>query len=186
MSDQPAASLNAQYVALLTNDLEQIRVRIEEAEATLEGLRADQAMLERLRVNINAVPETRQPDSAPQTTAGDRVADLSSSAGAPSDLRPQKSRKRTSTRSSETGRSKPSLRELVAQYLLNRSEPRSAAEVAAALANEHPQRNLSIPLVRNAIEAQVAQGTVARTKQGRSVFYSALKEQDPEMAHTAD
>ncbi|MEV7906963.1 hypothetical protein [Streptomyces anulatus] len=66
----------------------------------------------------------------------------------------------------------PTWLELTTAYLGGQSEPRSAAEVAAALAEAHPERTVQVTVVRNSLEQGVAQGLLERSKQGRSVFYS--------------
>jgi hypothetical protein len=69
----------------------------------------------------------------------------------------------------------PTLVELVVADLTVSSEPRSAAEVAAALSQAHPDRKIQITVVRNTLEALVAKGQAQRSKQGRSVYYSAAE-----------
>ncbi|MGW1094203.1 hypothetical protein ACWD5W_00275 [Streptomyces sp. NPDC002455] len=57
-------------------------------------------------------------------------------------------------------------------YLAGQSEPKSAAEVAAALTEAHPQRKVQATVVRNSLEQGVARGLLERSKQGRSVYYA--------------
>lgn len=61
---------------------------------------------------------------------------------------------------------------LAGSYLAGQDEPKSAAEVTAALAEASPQRKVQAPVVRNALEQGVARGVLERSKQGRSVYYS--------------
>lgn len=68
----------------------------------------------------------------------------------------------------------PPLRELVVALLAEHHEPRSAAEVTKELAKAHPERTVNVTLVRNALEASVAKNQSERTKQQKSVYYSAL------------
>ncbi|WP_405385904.1 hypothetical protein OG596_37555 [Streptomyces sp. NBC_01102] len=63
---------------------------------------------------------------------------------------------------------------LAGRYLAGQSEPKSAAEVSAALAGAHPQRKVQATVVRNALEQGVARGLLERSKQGRSVYYSPV------------
>ncbi|MFE1171382.1 hypothetical protein [Streptomyces sp. NPDC058773] len=52
-------------------------------------------------------------------------------------------------------------------------QPRTVAEVAKLLAQQHPDHSAPETAVRNTLETSlVAKGLVHRTKQGRSVFYS--------------
>lgn len=67
----------------------------------------------------------------------------------------------------------PKLVELVRTHLDGQSEPRSAAEVAAALGEAHPERTFRTTVVRNTLEGLVARNRAQRTKQGTSVFYTA-------------
>ncbi|MFE6470162.1 hypothetical protein ACFVGP_03405 [Streptomyces rochei] len=67
----------------------------------------------------------------------------------------------------------PTLVELVRRHLVAQSEPRSAAEVSAALAQDHPERPVRTTVVRNTLEGLVAKQQAQRTKQGSSVYYTA-------------
>lgn len=68
----------------------------------------------------------------------------------------------------------PTWRELVGKYLSGQREPKSSAEVAAALTQEQPKRGVQVAVVRNTLEQGVAQGLLERHKQGRSVFYGLV------------
>ncbi|MFF4153996.1 hypothetical protein ACFYZU_27725 [Streptomyces sp. NPDC001651] len=68
--------------------------------------------------------------------------------------------------------SSPSLVELVRGHLAERQEPRSAAEVASALAERYPERGVKATVVRSTLEGLVARTQAHRSKQGRSVFYT--------------
>ncbi|MER5551924.1 hypothetical protein ABT001_09605 [Streptomyces sp. NPDC002793] len=72
------------------------------------------------------------------------------------------------------GAGEPTWRELVTGYLADQREPKSAAEVAAALADAYPQRTTQVTVVRNTLEQGVAHGLLERSKQGRSVYYSPV------------
>ncbi|MFC8225399.1 hypothetical protein [Streptomyces sp. NPDC057287] len=63
---------------------------------------------------------------------------------------------------------------LASSYLAGQSEPKSAAEVSAALTEAHPQRKVQATVVRNALEQGVARGLLERSKQGRSVYYTPV------------
>ncbi|CAL9651492.1 hypothetical protein [Streptomyces sp. Tu 3180] len=67
----------------------------------------------------------------------------------------------------------PKLVELVRRHLDEQSEPRSAAEIAGALGQAHPERTIRTTVVRNTLEGLVARNRAQRTKQGSSVFYTA-------------
>ncbi|RVU22227.1 hypothetical protein EOT10_22500 [Streptomyces antnestii] len=68
----------------------------------------------------------------------------------------------------------PTLRELVLTLLTASTEPRSAAEVTTTLGESHPERKAGGTVVRNTLESLVARGQAERTKQNKSVFYTAL------------
>ncbi|HLL37776.1 MAG TPA: hypothetical protein VK545_28625 [Streptomyces sp.] len=67
----------------------------------------------------------------------------------------------------------PTLVDLVRGHLGEVGEPRSAAEVASALGQVHPDRDIKTTVVRTTLEGLVAKGQAQRTKQGNSVFYTA-------------
>ncbi|NDZ82938.1 hypothetical protein G3I19_31315 [Streptomyces sp. SID10853] len=69
------------------------------------------------------------------------------------------------------GASGPTWLELVSSFLAGHSEPKSSTEVAAAVAEAHPERGVQVTVVRNALEQGVARGVIERSKQGRSVYY---------------
>jgi hypothetical protein len=67
----------------------------------------------------------------------------------------------------------PTLVELIRGHLAEQSEPRSAAEIAAALGQAHPDRSVKTTVVRTTLEGLVAKSQAQRSKQGNSVFYTA-------------
>jgi hypothetical protein len=82
---------------------------------------------------------------------------------------------KTAAKSAESGPAKPTLVELIREHLGRQSEPRSSAEVATALAEAHPDREIKPKVVRTTVEGLVAKGQVQRSKQGSSVFYTTSK-----------
>ncbi|MGW3018628.1 BlaI/MecI/CopY family transcriptional regulator [Streptomyces longwoodensis] len=68
---------------------------------------------------------------------------------------------------------RPTLVDLVREHLAEQSEPRSAAEIATTLGRAHTDRAVKPTVVRTTLEALVAKGQAQRTRQGRSVFYTA-------------
>nr|WP_237522330.1 BlaI/MecI/CopY family transcriptional regulator [Streptomyces sp. SID1328] len=64
-------------------------------------------------------------------------------------------------------------------------EPRTAGEVVSALEEAFPERARDINTVRNTLERIVAKSRVERTKQGSTVYYTALQ-QDGAAAPEAD
>ncbi|MFG2310527.1 hypothetical protein ACGFS9_17910 [Streptomyces sp. NPDC048566] len=76
----------------------------------------------------------------------------------------------------------PTLVELIRGYLTEQGEPRSAAEVSAALGTTHPERRIKTNVVRTTLENLVARSHAHRTKQGTSVFYTATDGPGPATA----
>ncbi|MFJ4980203.1 hypothetical protein ACIP6X_33555 [Streptomyces coeruleorubidus] len=72
-----------------------------------------------------------------------------------------------------TKAAQPTLVELIRLHLAEQKEPRSATEISAALNQAHPDREIATKVVRVTLEALVAKSQAERTKQGRSVFYTA-------------
>ncbi|MFK4070865.1 hypothetical protein [Streptomyces sp. NPDC029674] len=74
----------------------------------------------------------------------------------------------------ESGKTaQPTLVELIRGHLAEQSEPRSAAEIATALGQAHPERSVKTTVVRTTLEGLVAKSQAQRSKQGSSVFYTA-------------
>ncbi|MFE3587938.1 hypothetical protein ACFXOY_10460 [Streptomyces niveus] len=71
-----------------------------------------------------------------------------------------------------TAGKQPSLAQLLGTLLAAHGEPRSAAEISAELAADHPRRNSNVNVVRNALELLVAKSQAHRSKQNNSVFYT--------------
>ncbi|MFG3185201.1 hypothetical protein [Streptomyces nigra] len=78
----------------------------------------------------------------------------------------------TAEAASSSTPSTPSLVELVRDHLAAHQEPRSAAEITSALAEQHPERGVKATVVRSTLEGLVARNQAHRSKQGRSVFYT--------------
>ncbi|MGY3206302.1 hypothetical protein [Streptomyces sp. TE5632] len=68
----------------------------------------------------------------------------------------------------------------------NRHQPRSAAEISAALGQAHPERGIKTKVVRVTLEGLVAKSQAQRTKQGASVFYTAPAAPEPTTATQAE
>ncbi|WP_329130943.1 hypothetical protein [Streptomyces sp. NBC_00670] len=91
---------------------------------------------------------------------------------------PAKAATRTSAKSAGAAKAdkpaQPTLVTLVREHLAGQGEPRSAAEIASALEQLHPERAVKTTVVRNTLEALVAKDQAHRSKQGSSVFYTAV------------
>lgn len=177
----------AQQVAadLERNLAEQERIRSEAAalQGRLEGLQKDHGLLVSMQAAVGA-PSAKNAKSARSAKEG-RSAKEAKSASVPrarrrtnantagaENAKPDKAaRAKTPAKAVKTA---PSLRELVVALLAAHQEPRSAAEVAQELAQSHPERKAGVAVVRNALEASVAKNQSERTKQQKSVYYSAV------------
>ena len=177
--------LTSQYSAQVTADLERNRKEqdrvageIEALQGQLTALRHDQAVLENIQRAIGAPQEPVVTAEEPGTEAEQEAV---GAVPAPRDAR--KATKPTAETAAETGAetaetassstpSTPSLVELVRDHLAAHQEPRSAAEITSALAEQHPERGVKATVVRSTLEGLVARNQAHRSKQGRSVFYT--------------
>ncbi|MDT6983052.1 hypothetical protein ACFSUJ_02165 [Streptomyces lusitanus] len=80
----------------------------------------------------------------------------------------------------------PKLVDLVRGHLGEQKEPRSAAEIAAALGQAHPGRTVKVTVIRSTLEGLVARNQAQRSKQGTSVFYTAPDGGTPAPERAAD
>jgi hypothetical protein len=204
MSESTMASteLTSQYTAQVTSDLErnikeQDRISAEIAALTeqLSGLQHDHAVLVNVQqaLGITSAPAEPvvTPDSAtvpaprektgtqsdPTKRTRGRKADAAQSrttAGKPAAEKPAGTGKAATAKKTQ-----PTLVELVRSHLTRQSEPRSAAEVATALGQAHPERGIKTTVVRTTLEGLVAKYQAQRTKQGSSVFYTAPETAEP-------
>ncbi|MBB6421883.1 hypothetical protein [Streptomyces sp. AK010] len=117
--------------------------------------------------------------SAAGTTSSAKSAAAGKSAGTTKAAATAKSAGSTRTAGSTTtaaGAAKsgePTLVELIRRHLAVQKEPRSAAEISTALGQAHPHRDIAAKVVRVTLEGLVAKSQAERSKQGRSVFYTA-------------
>ncbi len=169
-------TLQTQYAKQVDADLErntreQERIRSEAAalQAQLEGLQKDHELLVSMQAALGT-PAGKKTKAA-KTAAVPRA--RRAKASSDNDKRPRKAAEPKN--GAKAGKTAPPLRELVVAVLAKHQEPRSAAEVAQELAREHPERTLSVTVVRNALEASVAKNQSERTKQQKSVYYRAVK-----------
>ncbi|MBT2524510.1 hypothetical protein J7E91_03450 [Streptomyces sp. ISL-99] len=185
MPESNNPTLQSQYANQVDADLEhntkeQERVRSEVAalQAQLEALEKDHELLVSMRAALGTTPakKTRATRTAKAGPAAKTVVPRARRAKATSD-NDKRSRK---TAQPDTGakanKATPPLRELVVAVLAKHDEPRSAAEVTQELAQAHPERTLSVTVVRNALEASVAKNQSERTKQQKSVYYRVVKD----------
>ncbi|MFF9488067.1 hypothetical protein [Streptomyces sp. NPDC014676] len=117
-------------------------------------------------------PGAKKPKRARRTAAA-RTASGKSTASGESTTSGKPAASGKSTRKPPAAKADgPKLVELVRRHLEEQSEPRSAAEVAGALEQAHPERSVKTTVVRSTLEGLVARNQAQRTKQGSSVFYT--------------
>ncbi|ALO99866.1 hypothetical protein SHL15_8940 [Streptomyces hygroscopicus subsp. limoneus] len=163
----PATELLTHYSSQLAQDLErnvqeqdQVRSEIESLQARLLTLQHDHTVLATMRQALDSgIPLQQAPVSAPAQGYG------LPTASAPGAVR----RKQT-----------PTLVALIRAHLAEQSEPCSAAEIATALSEAHPDRVIKTTVVRTTLEGLVARNSVQRLKQGHSVFYTSLERNGPD------
>jgi hypothetical protein len=172
---QDNPTLKSQYAQQVAADIEanareQERLKSEAAalQDQLEALQQDHELLVSMQAALGAVP-------AKETTAA--TASVVPSARRANTVAGKGKRLKNAPKSKAEAKAQPAgppLRELVVALLAEHQEPRSAAEVTKELAQAHPKRTVNVTLVRNALEASVAKNQSERTKQQKSVYYSAL------------
>ncbi|MFE2103626.1 BlaI/MecI/CopY family transcriptional regulator [Streptomyces sp. NPDC059468] len=89
----------------------------------------------------------------------------------------KKTAKKAAAKKTAAGSGEPTLGDLLLSILAKQpSEPRTAGEVAGALEQAFPERARDINTVRNTLERLVAKSRVERTKQGSTVYYTAVQQ----------
>ncbi|MGW7080063.1 hypothetical protein [Streptomyces sp. NPDC054866] len=202
MSDiQPeSAGVQAHYAARVAADLETNRKEQERlgAEVTalqeqLRTLESDHALLLSMQQALGSSNTTAATDKkasnrastgkkavpAPRASANNSSAARTKKPAAtkPKDKSAKGAPKAAAKKSAEAT-SGPTLVELIDNHLSKQSEPRSAAEITSALAQDQPGRTIKTTVVRTTVEGLVAKGRAHRTKQGSSVFYTAAAPAD--------
>ncbi|KUN35734.1 hypothetical protein AQJ30_23900 [Streptomyces longwoodensis] len=185
-----ATELTSQYAAQVANDLERnakeqerITAEIASLQAQLDGLKHDHTVLvtmqQALGVSQVAAPENDTVQAPRRSEAGSSRSEQSTQAKRMSAAsgRGKRASQKPAARAAKKQPATPTLVDLVRQHLTEQSEPRSAAEIAAALVQAHPDRTTKTTVVRTSLEGLVAKNLAQRSKQGNSVFYSASDSQ---------
>ncbi|WP_112470667.1 hypothetical protein [Streptomyces triticisoli] len=177
--------LASQYAAQVAGDLEQnlkeqerISAEIAALQDQLATLQRDHGVLVNMRQALGMTASSVQPADGASDAAvpapRKKAAAKSSTTGRSSDKAGGKpTARKPSAKASAEKTVRPTLVELVRGHLGEQREPRSAAEVATALGQAHPDRRVRTTAVRSTLEGLVAKGQAQRTKQGTSVFYTA-------------
>jgi hypothetical protein len=194
MSDDTTApsDLAAQYAARIADDLqsnvkeqERVSAEIEVLQSQLAKLRHDHTVLVTMQQALGLPPSSGETATAAGTAAVPAPRKKAPASGKAKQTRAAK-KTAAAPRGTKSGRQatgkgtaagktadEPTLVALVRGHLTEMKEPRSAAEVASALEQAHPERGIKTTVVRTALEGLVAKGQAQRSKQGNSVFYSA-------------
>jgi hypothetical protein len=203
-----ATQLTSQYSTQVAGDLERnvkeqdrIRGEIEALQEQLTALQRDRTVLENIRqaIGVPAAPAESAPESEPaqETTASvpaPRRRRKATTRGAGKQTRADKSApparkragKKAAASSAPAASAQPTLVDLVREHLSGQKEPRSAAEVATELEARHPEREIKVKIVRLTLEGLVAKNQAQRSKQGRSVYYTAAENAAPASQNKQD
>ncbi|MFV0132143.1 hypothetical protein ACLGIH_02560 [Streptomyces sp. HMX87] len=148
--------------------------RTRAAEESRQGkrTRAGKPGTRKPAVETPAVKSPARKGSAGRTSSG-KASSAKAPSGKASSVRKAGARKSAAEKPASARQARPTLVALVRDHLAGQQEPRSAAEVAAALGQEHPERGIKANVVRTTLEGLVAKNQAQRTKQGTSVYYTA-------------
>ncbi|MFC5220455.1 hypothetical protein [Streptomyces coerulescens] len=179
-----ATELTSQYSAQVAGDLERNLKEQERLSGEIEALQAQLAALQHDRTVLGNIQQALGLPTA-LTPAAEPAAPVppprKKAAGAAKQTKDKKTstgtRKRAGKKSPATpaasSSSSPTLVVLLREHLAGQREPRSAAEITAALEQRHPDRTIKTTVVRTTLEGLVAKNQAQRSRQGRSVFYTA-------------
>ncbi|MFJ8750004.1 hypothetical protein ACIREO_11820 [Streptomyces sp. NPDC102441] len=181
----PTSGISADYAQRITDDLAANRGEQDRARAELTRLQDELIQLEegeQILVKMQEVLGGTAKPAERKGRAGKAAASVPAARRAKGRTASKKDSSKPKPRAEQRAAAdetktpkkagEPTWRELVTGYLADQREPRSAAEVAAALTEAHPQRTTQVTVVRNTLEQGVAHGLLERSKQGRSVYYS--------------
>ncbi|GAA3787718.1 hypothetical protein [Streptomyces chiangmaiensis] len=196
MSESTTATteLTSQYTAQVAGDLERnikeqdsINGEIAALQEQLTALRHDHSVLVNMQQALGVapapdgstdvqdsatVPAPREKESA-EPSAGKRTRAKKADAEPGRKQARKAAAKRPAGMAATAKAAQPTLVELIRGHLTELDGPRSAAEVATALGQAHPERGIKTTVVRTTLEGLVAKNQAQRSKQGASVFYTA-------------
>lgn len=209
MSENTTTSteLTSQYTAQVTTDLERnlkeqerIHQEIAALQQQLASLQLDHSVLVNMHQALGlTVPAAEPvPTAEPEPTAEADTSSAPAPAKKAGTRRPRQQKKDTTPKApkapkasksskastsapakSEAKSAEPTLVSLIRDHLAAQGEPRSTAEIAAAMGETHPDRGIKATVVRTTLEGLVAKGLVQRVKQGSSVYYTASDAAQP-------
>ncbi|MFE0525836.1 hypothetical protein [Streptomyces sp. NPDC058954] len=189
--------LTSQYSTQVAGDLERnlkeqerVQGEIEALQATLSALQQDQTVLVNIQQALGVPAAPVEPELKPEAvaavpaprkrkTAAAPAAGKQARAGKSSAPARKRAGKKTAAASPAAQSPSTKLVDLVRDHLAGLNEPRSAAEIATSLEQQHPERDFKAKIVRLTLEGLVAKNQAQRTKQGRSVFYTTPENAEP-------
>ncbi|MGW1673355.1 hypothetical protein [Streptomyces sp. NPDC002324] len=200
--------LTSQYTAQVASDLERnakeqdrIGAEIDALQEQLRALQHDHTVLTSMQKALGSTDTAAQPapeaaatpPSVPrqkttaQPGAGKRVRAKKTAAtqSGKAVKKPATKKPETAAKTTAAKTAQPTLVELIRRHLADQSEPRSAAEIATALGQAHPDRAIKTTVVRTTVEGLVAKSHAQRTKQGSSVYYTTTGTPEPAATTTA-
>lgn len=193
-TDTAATSLSMQYASQVATDLENNVKEQERVSGELAALQEQLAALQEEHTVLISIQQALGATSVPEKSTARRPAKAvpaprekagvgpsqgkrtqAKKAAAPSRKPAAKksSAKKTADKATASPAAQRTLVEIVREHLTAQREPRSAAEITAALGQQHPERDIKNTVVRTTLEGLVAKNQAQRSKQGASVFYTA-------------
>ncbi|MFE3993761.1 hypothetical protein ACFXPW_19060 [Streptomyces goshikiensis] len=154
-----------------------MRAALGDTLAVVPGPRADK------KTPTSASAKGRKTAASPTTATAAKKAPNKASANKPAAKKatpakatPAKATpaKATAKKAGTSGETRAPLTGLIHQHLSAQKEPKTAGEITQALAAAHPERLLNGNLVRTTTERLVARALVERSKQGSTVYYTAV------------
>ncbi|WP_445528785.1 hypothetical protein [Streptomyces cyslabdanicus] len=193
----PATELTSQYINQVTSDLERnvkeqerITAEITALQDQLAALQHDHTVLVNMQQALGIAAAVAEPATADRVsvpsprkkaTAEPRKKAKTAAAKQPA-AKKQSAKSAAPKNDAAAKKAQLTLAELVRRHLSEQSEPRSAAEIATALGETHPDRGIKTNVVRTTLENLVARSQAERSKQGTSVFYTAPNPPEPKAA----
>ncbi|MEU1168211.1 BlaI/MecI/CopY family transcriptional regulator [Streptomyces sp. NPDC005921] len=178
--------LASHYISQVNSDLDHNRKEQERITAELAALQEQLNILQQDHTVLVTMQQALGVPATPVQPASTESATLppprKKPASASGTRRPAK--KAAAPQPQDEEASQPTLVDLIHQHVSNQNEPRSAAEIAEALRQAHPQRTIDTKVVRTTLENLVAKNRVRRNRQNSSVFYTPTSTAQQEAAST--
>ncbi|MFD0210870.1 hypothetical protein ACFVH9_17465 [Streptomyces hirsutus] len=152
---------------------ERIGAEITALQEQLTALRQDHTVLMSVQQALGITPAPAKPAAQPESATLPSPRKTAAAEPGKRTARKPAAKKPAGKASGTAKTARPTLVELIRGHLIEQSEPRSAAEISAALGQAHPERGIKTRVVRVTLEELVARSQARRTKQGASVYYTA-------------